>query len=72
MAGRYGASFEEVAGLLESWGEPGYRARQVWNGLYRRRAPLEDLTDLPVGLRARLAEALSPALVARHTSTAVD
>ncbi|HEV7535470.1 MAG TPA: 23S rRNA (adenine(2503)-C(2))-methyltransferase RlmN, partial [Acidimicrobiia bacterium] len=72
MASRYGASFEEVATLLESWGEPAYRARQVWNGLYRRRAPLEDLTDLGGGLRARLAEALPPALVARHTSTADD
>ncbi|MDQ1489825.1 MAG: rRNA (adenine2503-C2)-methyltransferase, partial [Actinomycetota bacterium] len=72
MATRYGASFEEIAALLASWGEPAYRARQVWDGLYRRRAPLEDLTDLGVGLRARLAEALPPALTARHTSTADD
>jgi 23S rRNA (adenine2503-C2)-methyltransferase len=72
MASRYGASFEEVATLLESWGEPAYRARQVWTGLYRRRAPLEDLTDLGAGLRARLAESLPTALVARHTSTADD
>jgi 23S rRNA (adenine2503-C2)-methyltransferase len=72
MATRYGASFEEIAALLAAWGEPAYRARQVWDGLYRRRAPLEDLTDLGVGLRARLAEALPPALTARHTSTADD
>jgi 23S rRNA (adenine2503-C2)-methyltransferase len=72
MATRYGASLEEIAALLASWGEPAYRARQVWDGLYRRRAPLKDLTDLGVGLRARLAEALPPALTARHTSTADD
>jgi 23S rRNA (adenine2503-C2)-methyltransferase len=59
---RYGASFEEISDLLSSWGEPTYRARQVWDGLYRRRLPLEGLTDLPKTLRARLAEALPPAL----------
>jgi 23S rRNA (adenine2503-C2)-methyltransferase len=63
---RYGADFEEVAALLASWGEPAYRARQVWDGLYRRRRPLEDLTDLGRPLRARLAEALPPALAVRH------
>ena len=70
MATRYGASFEELSGLLDSWGEPAYRARQVWSGLYRRRAPLEELTDVGAALRARLADALPPALAARHTSTA--
>ena len=59
---RYGASFEEISDLLSSWGEPTYRARQVWDGLYRRRLPLEGLTDLPKTLRARLADALPPAL----------
>ena len=61
-ATRYGASFEEVAGLLSTWGEPAYRVKQVWDGLYRRRMPLEDLTDLPKVLRTRLAEALPEAL----------
>jgi 23S rRNA (adenine2503-C2)-methyltransferase len=58
---RYGASFEDVADLLSTWGEPAYRGRQVWDGLYRRRLPLEDLTDLPKTLRLRLADALPPA-----------
>jgi 23S rRNA (adenine2503-C2)-methyltransferase len=62
MTSRYGASFEELAGLLSSWGEPRYRARQVWDGLYRRRSPLEALTEVPKGLRGRLAEALPLAL----------
>ncbi|MGH8999286.1 MAG: 23S rRNA (adenine(2503)-C(2))-methyltransferase RlmN [Acidimicrobiia bacterium] len=59
---RYGASAGDIAGLLSGWGEPRYRAAQVWDGLYRRRAPLEDLSDLPKGLRQRLATALPLAL----------
>jgi 23S rRNA (adenine2503-C2)-methyltransferase len=67
---RYGASFEEVAAVLSGWGEPAYRARQVWDGLYRRRAPLEELTDVGRPLRARLTEALPLALTPLHTSSA--
>ena len=67
---RYGAGFDDIAGLLDEWGEPGFRAKQVWTGLYGRRAPLEELTDVGRPLRARLAEALPLALVARHTSAA--
>jgi 23S rRNA (adenine2503-C2)-methyltransferase len=55
---RYGADLEEIEGLLASWGEKPYRARQLWDGLYRRRAPLEELTDLSKGLRTRMAGAL--------------
>jgi 23S rRNA (adenine2503-C2)-methyltransferase len=69
---RYGAAFEDVAALVASEGEPAYRARQVWDGLYRRRAPLDDLTDIGRPLRARLADALPLALSARHTTTADD
>jgi 23S rRNA (adenine2503-C2)-methyltransferase len=43
-------------------GEPAYRARQVWDGLYRRLAEPEELTDLPKALRRRLVEDLPPAL----------
>jgi 23S rRNA (adenine2503-C2)-methyltransferase len=67
---RYGPGFEELAALLADWGEPAYRAQQVWDGLYRRRAPLDDLTDVGRPLRARLAEALPLALSPRHTSAA--
>ncbi|HKN92255.1 MAG TPA: 23S rRNA (adenine(2503)-C(2))-methyltransferase RlmN, partial [Acidimicrobiia bacterium] len=47
-------------------------AQQVWEGLYRRRAPLEDLTNVGRPLRARLAEALPLALSPVHTSKADD
>jgi 23S rRNA (adenine2503-C2)-methyltransferase len=68
---RYGAGLEEIEGLLASWGEKGYRARQLWDGLYRRRAPLEELTDLGKGLRDRLATAL-PLELAPCTGTTAD
>lgn len=69
---RYGAPLDELETLLASWGEKPYRARQLWDGLYRRRAPLEDLTDLGKGLRGRLAEVLPLELSACATSSADD
>jgi 23S rRNA (adenine2503-C2)-methyltransferase len=35
---------------------------QLWDGLYRRAAGVDELTDLPVALRSRLGDALPPAL----------
>jgi 23S rRNA (adenine2503-C2)-methyltransferase len=67
---RYAVGSEEIAELLAAWGEPKYRLRQIWDGLYRRRAPLEELTDLSVALRERLSEALPLALTPVHTSSA--
>jgi len=52
-------SFEELEELLLSWGEPPYRARQLWAWLWRRLATrYEEMTDLPRGLRARLSQEL--------------
>jgi len=42
--------------------EPAYRVDQVWHGLYRDLLPIEEMTTLPKGLRAQLAEALPLAL----------
>lgn len=43
--------------LLREWGQPAYRARQVRAWLYERGAArVEEMTDLPKGLRERLAE----------------
>jgi 23S rRNA (adenine2503-C2)-methyltransferase len=52
VPGRYDLTREDLAVLLD--GEPAYRVRQVWDGLYRRVADPADLTDLPAALRARL------------------
>ena len=62
MTTRYGTDRDAIVGLLAGWGEPAYRARQLWDGLYLRRLPLDGCTDLPAALRARLAEALPLAL----------
>ncbi len=57
---RYGASRADLEALLGD--EPRYRAAQVRDALWRRRIRLEDATELPGGLRERLAEALPLAL----------
>jgi 23S rRNA (adenine2503-C2)-methyltransferase len=42
---------------LESWGEPRYRARQIWQGLYQNLwARPEQFSTLPAGLRHKLDE----------------
>lgn len=51
----YDLNFEEIENLVQEWGEPGYRATQIWNGLYDR---LEDsmagFSNLPKSLRSKL------------------
>lgn len=60
--GRYDLSPTEIGVLLA--GEPPYRARQVWDGLYRQLTEPAALTTLPRPLRDRLAgnEELAPSL----------
>jgi len=51
-------TYEQLNGLLASWGEPAYRADQIWGWLYRSlAADFEEMTNLPRELRERLAEA---------------
>ena len=53
----YDASLPELTALLREWGEPEYRARQVWNHLYAHLAPgTAAMTNLPRPLRQRLTE----------------
>ena len=56
----YGVDREALGALLD--GEPGYRVDQIWQGLYRRLATVEEMTDVPARLRQRLAAELPPAL----------
>ncbi|MHB8669579.1 MAG: 23S rRNA (adenine(2503)-C(2))-methyltransferase RlmN [Acidimicrobiales bacterium] len=51
---RYDLDREAVAAVLDAHGQPPYRARQVWDGLYRRALEPEEMTELPAGLRRRL------------------
>jgi 23S rRNA (adenine2503-C2)-methyltransferase len=68
--GVYDLSPEELSRILD--GEPAYRARQVWDGLYRRCARPSEMTDLPRALRDRLEQALVPGLVEVARRTADD
>ncbi len=62
----------EIVTLVESWGEPGYRGRQVAGWVYQRGVrDFAAMTDLPKTLRARLgAEAVVavPAVTGRLAS----
>ncbi len=50
-----GLPIQQLTELLASLGEPAYRARQLYDALYRQRvATLEDITTLPFALRQRL------------------
>ncbi len=52
-----GLSQEDLTGFVESLGEPGYRARQIFAGLHQRRLrSFAEMTDLPKDLRAKLSE----------------
>ena len=62
MTFRYDATLDDFMTLFESWGEPAYRARQLHDGLYAQRRPLNDLTNLSKTLREKLADALPLAL----------
>jgi 23S rRNA (adenine2503-C2)-methyltransferase len=50
-----GLTFQELTELMRNFGQPAYRSRQLWQGLYReRRSTLEQLTTLPLSLREQL------------------
>jgi 23S rRNA (adenine2503-C2)-methyltransferase len=49
-------SFDELQNLFQSWGEPAYRAKQVWSRLYQKlAASFDEMSELPKALRQRLA-----------------
>ena len=58
----------ELGELLE--GEPAYRLDQVWEGLYRQRRPLAEITNVSKSLRRAISELLPPALTLVRTQSA--
>lgn len=69
----YDLDLPDISKLLEKWNETGYRATQIWQGLYQQLydSP-EQFTNLSKNLRLKLAEAVtfSPFRVkARHDSS---
>jgi 23S rRNA (adenine2503-C2)-methyltransferase len=58
----YDLTFGQLAGLLTGWGEPRFRADQIWRWLYHSLAgDFEAMDNLPAALRARLAAEMGDA-----------
>lgn len=56
-----GMTAGEIRALVAEIGEPPYRAQQVFKGVQQRRLlSFEEMTDLPLALRARLGEIAEP------------
>ncbi len=51
----YDLTLEQLTDRLVAWGEPQYRAKQVWNQLWKRAATYDAMSDLSPALRERLA-----------------
>ncbi len=70
----YELSLQDWVDLFQSWGEPAYRAHQIWHGLYQRFCQsVEEFTDLPLSLRRRLAEHFRfPPLLPKTSLTSQD
>ena len=58
MTTRYAARHSALEALVATLDEPAYRARQLYEGLYGQRRPLEALTNIPKALLGRLADEL--------------
>jgi 23S rRNA (adenine2503-C2)-methyltransferase len=69
VPGRFDLTLEDLSQVLGD--EPAYRTRQVWKSLYQGREP-EEMTDLPLALRSRLAQDLAPGLLPSETSVNLD
>lgn len=69
MPGRFDLTLDDLSRVLGD--EPAYRTRQVWRSLYQGREP-DEMTDLPVSLRSRLARDLAPGLLPSETSVNLD
>ena len=54
----YDLTHEELAERLTAWGEPAFRAQQVWTQLWKRAATYDEMSDVPPALRERFAAEL--------------
>ena len=51
----YDLTREQLTDRLVAWGEPAFRAKQVWSQLWRRAATYDQMSDVSPALRERLA-----------------
>jgi 23S rRNA (adenine2503-C2)-methyltransferase len=54
----YDLTLEQLTDRLVAWGEPAFRAKQVWSQLWKRAATYDRMSDVSPALRERLAAAL--------------
>lgn len=55
----YDLDLNQLTGLVQSWGEPAYRAKQIWRGIYCQLwDSAQAFSPLPAGLRAKMADEL--------------
>jgi 23S rRNA (adenine2503-C2)-methyltransferase len=66
----YDLSFEQLSSRLADWGEPPFRAKQVYSQLWKRAATYEEMSDVSPRLRARLATELPLSVDVLHERTA--
>jgi len=53
----YAMTREDLEAMLSDWGEPRFRAKQLWTWLYEHKVgTFDEMTNLPKALRARLSE----------------
>jgi 23S rRNA (adenine2503-C2)-methyltransferase len=53
-------SLGELTEAMDRWGQPAYRARQIWSHVYQRLVDdPNEMTDLPIPLRSKLGEEFS-------------
>ncbi|GJM38654.1 MAG: putative dual-specificity RNA methyltransferase RlmN [Acidimicrobiales bacterium] len=67
---RYDVSRDELATVLD--GEPTYRLDQIWEGIHRQGGELDDLSNVPKALRARLGDLLPMGLTPETESVSDD
>jgi 23S rRNA (adenine2503-C2)-methyltransferase len=54
----YDLSLDQLTDRVVGWGEPAFRAKQVWSQLWKRAAPYEAMSDVAPALRERLSDAV--------------
>jgi len=67
-------SQEEIASLLQSWGEPKFRAAQVWEWIWKKGVnSIDDMSNLSKALREKLtSEYTIPKVIVHHSQFSSD
>ncbi len=70
----YDLSFDQLTALLAEWGQPAFRAKQIWQGIYQNLwVSPDEFSNLPKVLRAKLADELRfSALVPKDVLRSTD